>query len=644
MEFLLPLVILTLRARVSQGQADYGCPCGERDIDEDEIMKCKKSQMIVEESEESVEQERIVNGCDAAHTPWYAYLSIDRNKRCGGTLINKFWVLTAGHCICNDKMICKREGKELVPSYNFTEEITIRLGVDQKPDQTINVHDSGDHSKFQFRPVEIRVHQRYKAIVTDLKGKEFYREDYDFALLRLDYPVTDEEHGIGILDTVNGKTFNKRTILPICLPPTDFKDTELAGTVVGFGINKEQSKCYTDGNGPEVFKRCADMWYSGRTIEDYDSWVGTTESSNFNCDTSNPPPSSKVPICVEFQKMLKGLREKQANNEILTPEEEKILSDQELSKEITLLPHMDIWAKNLANKTACFPTENPRNGWCATCNDTAPVGTPGYCDPTGGRPDESAYAIPAFESGWGFCQSNCMSMQSWSENKLQMAKLTVLSEKRCTELGNRLTHNSSVSTANIRSELCAGFVNYLNTSVVNYTSPAGTDDTGEATFNVLDIEELKKEAEEKDEAIDANSMFRSRRIHNSNFGDFTKKTNIVIGGTDSCKGDSGGPLWNMGSFTDIQGIEHEDVAILIGVVSRGNGCAQQNYPGIYGRVKKIWRWIRTIADKPKEYSVKQILNHAQGFPGRLWRFDNASAPPQKVMVSPFCRKVIYKTP
>ena len=30
----------------------------------------------------------------------------------------------------------------------------------------------------------------------------------------------------------------------------------------------------------------------------------------------------------------------------------------------------------------------------------------------------------------------------------------------------------------------------------------------EATFNVLDIEELKKEAEEKDEAIDANSMFR----------------------------------------------------------------------------------------------------------------------------------------
>ena len=42
------------------------------------------------------------------------------------------------------------------------------------------------------------------------------------------------------------------------------QDTELAGTVVGFGINKEQSKCYTDGNGPEVFKRCADMWYSGR--------------------------------------------------------------------------------------------------------------------------------------------------------------------------------------------------------------------------------------------------------------------------------------------------------------------------------------------------------------------------------------------
>ena len=60
-----------------------------------------------------------------------------------------------------------------------------------------------------------------------------------------------------------------------------------------------------------------------------------------------------------------------------------------------------------------------------------------------------------------------------------------------------------------------------------------------------------------------------------------------IGGTDSCIGDSGGPLWN------VLGRKYP-TAFLIGVVSRGLNCANLNAPGIYERVKKYLAWITKV--------------------------------------------------
>ena len=81
--------------------------------------------------------------------------------------------------------------------------------------------------------------------------------------------------------------------------------------------------------------------------------------------------------------------------------------------------------------------------------------------------------------------------------------------------------------------------------------------------------------------------------------DFAAAEGLIIGGQDTCQGDSGGPLW----------VEEDGKAVLVGLVSRGRGCAKRNYPGIYTRSSLIQLHPLIMFDQNQKLPEMDILPH-----------------------------------
>ncbi|GAB0100763.1 Peptidase S1, PA clan [Sergentomyia squamirostris] len=77
------------------------------------------------------------------------------------------------------------------------------------------------------------------------------------------------------------------------------------------------------------------------------------------------------------------------------------------------------------------------------------------------------------------------------------------------------------------------------------------------------------------------SQSACNKMYSGNITDRMICAGYTKGGKDACQSDSGGPLVLNGK-------------ILVGVVSWGDGCAQPNFPGVYGRVASVRNWIDRV--------------------------------------------------
>ena len=99
---------------------------------------------------------RIVNGYEPRHRPWMTYIKITiKNLRfsCGGSIINNYWILSAGHCFC-EQLKCKPSKRGSL-KIDFTPQDHIRIITGLKD---IDLHQE-DKSNYQIsEPVKIFIH------------------------------------------------------------------------------------------------------------------------------------------------------------------------------------------------------------------------------------------------------------------------------------------------------------------------------------------------------------------------------------------------------------------------------------------------------------------------------------------------------
>ena len=180
-------------------------------------------------------------------------------------------------------------------------------------------------------------------------------------------------------------------------------------------------------------------------------------------------------------------------------------------------------------------------------------------------------------ANWGFCQNTCAARgyrlhSQFHVYKLQEAELSILSNPDCQIKGERLG-------IDIHNELCAWKKHQRKIIVFRRRR---------TSKNRLRFKMIKRLGY----FIYLISILKPNYGPGSMYKSFInrRETENLTGGTDSCKGDSGGPLWKW------VGYGREKIAFLVGIVSRGWGCARKDSPGIYTKVSAHKKWIHKVIE------------------------------------------------
>ncbi|KAG7227827.1 hypothetical protein INR49_013621, partial [Caranx melampygus] len=89
---------------------------------------------------------------------------------------------------------------------------------------------------------------------------------------------------------------------------------------------------------------------------------------------------------------------------------------------------------------------------------------------------------------------------------------------------------------------------------------------------------------------------------------------VLAGGKDSCQGDSGGPMVS----------KQGSVWVQSGIVSFGFGCARPNLPGVYSRVSRYQSWINSFisSDQPGFIQFNSSAPHPSNFSNNKAKYYN----------------------
>ncbi|XP_024084737.1 testisin isoform X2 [Cimex lectularius] len=169
-------------------------------------------------------QRRIVGGDEAGFGsfPWQAYIRIG-SSRCGGSLVNRYHVVTAGHCVARANA---RQVQVTLGDY------VINSAVEPLPAYTYGVRQISVHPYFKFTPQADR---------------------FDVAVLRLDRPVQYMPH-----------------IAPICLPTKGEDFLGQYGWAAGWGAlqpgSRLRPKTLQAVDVPVIDNRLCERWHRSNGI------------------------------------------------------------------------------------------------------------------------------------------------------------------------------------------------------------------------------------------------------------------------------------------------------------------------------------------------------------------------------------------